>query len=819
MSDQTINIALIGGVSVGKSTLVNAIFSKQLSSCGIKRTTMVPTIYQNKGSFTSSDAVDNTNRVLIGKTEKGENLVMEDIKEIYSPVGEINDFLKTDSNCNINIYDIPGINDARTKELYFLYISQNFHKFNVIIFVIDIYSALNTSDEIEILEKININIKENKEKGLETSLIIIANKCDNMSLTYGKPVLDDELKEMYNQIKLTVKQKLNKDVDYRIVPLSSEDSYIYKVLKNEDYKLEKKYIDKFGFNEFGKSRWSVMDENSKKIKIDEIVKGIDLIQSLIVSGYVNFTETLNELCSLDKQKIIHCGKLIYDIGKFDDFVVGDYEQTDYMSLIKHCYEEKKKIPENSMLEKYYVKHVNKFITKVLTVSFSKIINLDKLNKGLAEYKTCVNKIKIDEFSKIGNELFDNNEEFISVNKIKIDEIIKSSSRPILDERIRGFGEDVERIHSKRDAYDKTMIFPHSLQKYDFLGNIINKNIQEYQSVYGTHSQEKNKFISFFCNELSGAFNRLTCNIRSRGFNINVPEMEKDAKTANTHFEEYLKLVVQLKNIFLELETIMKKLDIDLYATTDYIEENFELYFTTNSANNIDNYSTDNINKVINWITEIQLYTPWAKTDLLKLKQTIITKTKKHMVTMVDKYECSSILDTVPYFVFLRNNNNENEKYPLVSTLPKKTWLGCENQLLEFLDIMINEKILSLENKKTILYDVLIRRYSSNSTILNFLNIIPGVTDSKELSDFPLEYIKFFNHYTVFKLIDFWDKKDKLLSFILDASFYEMKKSTLNINQISDISSEVLKKIIEFELKDSMIVENAYIKMTEEPKLI
>jgi len=40
-----INICFVGGVSTGKSTILNAIFCEELTQCKIKRTTMVPTIY------------------------------------------------------------------------------------------------------------------------------------------------------------------------------------------------------------------------------------------------------------------------------------------------------------------------------------------------------------------------------------------------------------------------------------------------------------------------------------------------------------------------------------------------------------------------------------------------------------------------------------------------------------------------------------------------------------------------------------------------------------------------------------------------------
>jgi GTPase SAR1 family protein len=42
-----LNIGIIGEVSVGKSTLVNALVSKYLSTTSLKRTTYVPFLFKN----------------------------------------------------------------------------------------------------------------------------------------------------------------------------------------------------------------------------------------------------------------------------------------------------------------------------------------------------------------------------------------------------------------------------------------------------------------------------------------------------------------------------------------------------------------------------------------------------------------------------------------------------------------------------------------------------------------------------------------------------------------------------------------------------
>ena len=180
----------MGAVSAGKSTLVNTIFAETFSKCKIKRTTMTPQIYLETDAAKTETANEinekNTeiNNKLIAKTQAGETVTLDDIKETVYLVPKVHDFTELEKDIYLTIYDIPGLNDGRTKDVYFEYIENNFNKFDIVIFVVDINSALNTSDEVDILVKIVENCKLNSEKyGIHNKLVILANKCDEMSLS------------------------------------------------------------------------------------------------------------------------------------------------------------------------------------------------------------------------------------------------------------------------------------------------------------------------------------------------------------------------------------------------------------------------------------------------------------------------------------------------------------------------------------------------------------------------------------------------------------------------------------------------------------
>ena len=295
----------------------------------IKRTTMTPQVYRE----TSSETVDNSsirkqneelNKKLIQMTESNQKLSISDIQEQVHDVKKIINFVPLIYDYHFTIYDIPGLNDARTKDVYFQYLTENFHKFDVILFVIDINSSLNTSDEILILEKILEGCKQNHEKEINTSLVIIANKCDNLFLNdSGELKLDDELQEMHSQISLTLKQKIEEihpQTIYSILPMSSEDAYIYRMFKSGLGKqLDIKYIDKFGFNEFGKSKWASIPNCNKRDKINSLLKGFDFDKALVITGFNNLVNQIKDKLTEEVQLKIYCNRLLTTMKTKDYF--------------------------------------------------------------------------------------------------------------------------------------------------------------------------------------------------------------------------------------------------------------------------------------------------------------------------------------------------------------------------------------------------------------------------------------------------------------------------------------------------------------------
>jgi predicted GTPase len=338
-----LNISLIGGVSCGKSTFVNALFCNELAQSSIKRTTMCPTIFiENKELDFDEKEIYNQikakNMEIIKETENG--YVYDECKELVYNVGKL-DINLTDKFL-VNIYDIPGLNDARTKTTYYQYLKDNFHKFNIIVFLIDIHSGLNTADEIDMLRLITNSTKEiknNFNKNVYT--LVIVNKADDMQMktddtndtndinntneTSGREILylDDELNEMFEQVNLTVKSEFEKinisEHLIDIIPLCGLDSYLYRMIKKygSTYELKDADILKIGVNQMGK-------KFNKKTKINQRSEVLNIIQDLTfvddmikLSGFDGFEKSLfNFLNSNHMIKDLLISNLLLDINSY-----------------------------------------------------------------------------------------------------------------------------------------------------------------------------------------------------------------------------------------------------------------------------------------------------------------------------------------------------------------------------------------------------------------------------------------------------------------------------------------------------------------------
>jgi GTP-binding protein EngB required for normal cell division len=306
-----INICFVGGVSTGKSTALNSIFGKKLTQCHFKRTTMIPTIYvENPSEVSDTDMIykqiSQKNAELIDKTENGLKVSKEDYAEMVFNVGKLDIDIVEDSF--VNVYDIPGLNDPRTKSIYYDYLDTNFHKFNIVVFFIDIRSGLNTSDEFDILDFITTHTRFLKDRPIYT--LVVVNKADDMQLNGDDNVtVTGELKEMFDYVHQTVTVEFRKraveDRLIGIIPLCAIDAYLYRMIQKfgADFELTPEQILKIGVNENGK-KFSTHKPEKQRELVGEFLRDEKFIETMIsLSGFSQFERILKRFLSVEGKKI------------------------------------------------------------------------------------------------------------------------------------------------------------------------------------------------------------------------------------------------------------------------------------------------------------------------------------------------------------------------------------------------------------------------------------------------------------------------------------------------------------------------------------
>jgi hypothetical protein len=425
---------LVGGVSAGKSTFLNSVFCKKLTQCKIKRTTMVPTRYIENETAKDTETeiyrkVSEKNEEIIKKTECGEKLIASDYKELEFNVGKLD--IKIMSNGLVDIYDIPGLNDARTKTEYYKYLEDNFYKFNVVVFFVDIMSGLNTSDEMDILKFIITQTCFHKERGRDIYTLVVVNKSDDMILEEDNSLtLSGELSEMFEQVKKTIKLEFVRNkLDSHIVgitPFCAKDAFLYRMVKKyPEYELSDEERIKIGLNEMGK-KFSKMARSIQVEKVKEILQNKEFIDTMInLSGFNQLQDSLRLFLD-HKSKgfevanilyVIHSMRPISDVfDKYNTFVNDEiYSQIDdyveVYSRLKDIDNEMYEVNMKALLStilQYVDKNLNKYVSRSYNASKADH-TIIRINELLNDNDNFMTNVIYKYFTPFYEKFYDENE--------------------------------------------------------------------------------------------------------------------------------------------------------------------------------------------------------------------------------------------------------------------------------------------------------------------------------------------------------------------------------------------------------------------------
>lgn len=356
-----IKIALLGHVSVGKTTLLNALLGDKFSEVSKKRTTAGINHFHLSAPPPNSHFMKASN--IFAKIVEDNQSLRENAKiheknfylELDKPI------IKMTDNCDLVITDVPGLNEAGTKDMYLNFVKKSWDTFDCAVIVMDSTQGVNTEDQIKLLQFVKANLKNEKD----IPVIILCNKVDDP--------FDNELMSLVQEVQLEVenifkvsdrKEALESILDSVLdsiwqiiedhspkrqrvleismspvfIPISAENAFLYRIasqMTQQDLSnLDQYYLDKIGQEEVGRFKWKRLS-NEEKIKIvADVVNDPEQYEERLASS--NFDKFITAIeyfikgaekqgAMLEKQLEVELKKLSFD-GNFGENILSIFER-------------------------------------------------------------------------------------------------------------------------------------------------------------------------------------------------------------------------------------------------------------------------------------------------------------------------------------------------------------------------------------------------------------------------------------------------------------------------------------------------------------
>jgi GTPase Era involved in 16S rRNA processing len=231
-----IKVALLGYVSAGKSTVLNALLQDSFSEVAMRRTTVGVNYFRVHVKDNASDALrvedesakeatvpanemaadisdgKNTHTLadddagsLPNKKQKVFHAASETLREITIQNARLRQTLEIQETtydvqvdeplCDMRndtklvLIDVPGLNEAGSKDLYRDYVNAKWDTFDCVIAVMDVHQGVNTEEPIQLLELIQANLQQKRR----IPVIVLCNKVNNLH--------DDEVMMLVEEVR------------------------------------------------------------------------------------------------------------------------------------------------------------------------------------------------------------------------------------------------------------------------------------------------------------------------------------------------------------------------------------------------------------------------------------------------------------------------------------------------------------------------------------------------------------------------------------------------------------------------------------------
>jgi len=295
-----IKIALLGNVSAGKTTVLNALFRDKYSEVSMKRTTaginyfrlhssLTPNV-QDDDDLSSSESSVSPMKMRSAKSTlkeiSGDNVKLrmgDEVQEKFFDIQLNKDLVPMRKDTKLVVVDVPGINEANVINKYKDYVTEKWDAFDCVIVVMDARLGVNTEDQVSLL-----NFVKEQCKKKDVPVIILCNKVDDPEDEEQAELVKEARKEVQKIFGVGCREKalemivLNKK-DYTreklspaFIPVSAIHAYIHQsasLMSREAFaSFDKDLIEKLGREQIGRRRWSRLSEEKKLDEAFKVIK-------------------------------------------------------------------------------------------------------------------------------------------------------------------------------------------------------------------------------------------------------------------------------------------------------------------------------------------------------------------------------------------------------------------------------------------------------------------------------------------------------------------------------------------------------------------
>jgi GTPase SAR1 family protein len=312
-----IRVAVIGNVSAGKTTVLNALFRDKFGAVSMKRTTAAAnyfhvyskgTILKESENSNESDSptsgpfagwsvlpdevADATSVLAKITTDNVELRQSKDVTERHFNIELDEELCEMHTHTKLAIIDIPGIDEAGTSKKYKDYVTDKWDTFDCAIVVMDGRQGVNTDSQVDLLKF----VKEKLEHGKQIPIIILSNKVDDPDEEEQNELVHEarrEVETIFNveDREVALKALLSNTGDGQLpsstfpvfLPISALNAFICRCasrmtmeqFQNFDFKL----VEKIGREQIGRNSWRSLTKEQKIEKTYDVLQEPSRLQA------------------------------------------------------------------------------------------------------------------------------------------------------------------------------------------------------------------------------------------------------------------------------------------------------------------------------------------------------------------------------------------------------------------------------------------------------------------------------------------------------------------------------------------------------------